>query len=72
MKLDALFFEGLQFQNIFSTFFFSMKHLQLETPKIYPCVNNYLWFLHVLQGLGDPLHVRCYSWYLIMASTKLI
>ena len=37
---------------------FSMKYSYLVLSKITPDVNNYLWSLHVVQSLGDSLHVR--------------
>ena len=44
----------------------------LVTPKITPDVNNYAWFLHVVQDLGSSLHVRRYFWYLIMTLCQVI
>ena len=41
-----------------SEMLFSMKYSYLVLSKITPDVNNYLWSLHVVQSLGDSLHVR--------------
>ena len=58
MRLNVLFFWScLQPQNVFITFLFSMKYLYLASSKTTPDVNNSLWFLHVVQDLGDSLHV---------------
>ena len=45
MKFNVV-FEGLQLQNVFIMFLFSMKHSYLLMVKISPRVNNSFWFLH--------------------------
>ena len=72
MKLNVLFFVGLQQQNVLIIFLFCMKHLYLLKVKITPDANSFLQFLKAVPELGDSLHVRSNFWYLIMTSTKLI
>ena len=49
-------------------FFETFVHV---TGKITPHVNNYLWFLYIVQNLSNYQHVRCNLWCLIMAPAKL-
>ena len=56
MRLNVVFLEGLQPQNVLIMFLFSIKHSYLLTAKITQDVNNSLWFLHGM----------------IMASTRLV
>ena len=56
MRLNVLL--DLQFRNVLITFLFSIKYSYLVMPKITPDVNDYLWSFHVVQDLGDSLHVR--------------
>ena len=56
MRLNVVFLEGLQPQNVLIMFLFPIKHSYLLTAKITQDVNNSLWFLHGM----------------IMASTRLV
>ena len=65
------FFKGLQPQNVFIVFVFSMERSYLLTTKITADI-YFLCFLKAVQKLGESLHVRRNFWYLVMSSTKLI
>ena len=51
MRLNVVFLEGLQQQNVLIMFLFSIKHSHFLTAKTTQDVNNFIRFLHGMKEL---------------------